>query len=139
MDQRRHALVGRLIDLTSNVIRRNASAECVLCLETCAVYAENIAKNTADKRLRKVKVRNAFLTKNVLCAEGGLELFAFGPASFRLTADGAAFETCVSLFSEGGDLARDDWVKWLKAYAGFLRAAVAVVKSAGSAGTGALN
>ena len=47
-------------------------------------YPENILKNPSDKKLRKIKTTNAYVTSRVLRALGGASLLCFGPCAYRL-------------------------------------------------------
>ena len=47
-------------------------------------YPENILKNPSDKKLRKIKTTNAYVTSRVLGARGGASLLCFGPCAYRL-------------------------------------------------------
>jgi hypothetical protein len=127
LDQRRHADVGTLVDHIWAVHRRNSTDVARTCLETVALYAENLAAHPADKKFRRIKTTNAFVRKHVLVADGGLPLLCFGPCAFRLATDLSCVDAAVTLFAEGGDLSRDDFRTALGAYAGFLRAAVTVL------------
>ena len=85
VDQRRQAAVGTLIAQIWKIYKSNDPVNAKTCLETIALYNENLSANRVDhQKLRKVRGSNKFFYSSVMSVIGGLSLFCFGPAGYHL-------------------------------------------------------